>query len=296
MAFVGQLGLQPPKYAPSLKLGEILSGVVPAHPGATDHLSLVTDWQMLGNNQYGVCGPVSEANLRAIVTRYLTGRETYPGWTAVRDLYRLVNPDFSEATGAGDNGVIMQTMLEMTAKYGFDGVKPVAFAQVRVDNPDEVDAAISIFGGLLAGATLRQVQQSQTHDYLWDYVPNSPAWGGHAVLVGQYYDKRRKNVTWAQLVDMTERFWEEQVEEAWVMIWPEHLVNPAFQEGIDLNALAAGYAALTDRPLPLPGPVTDLDCELWDKLWGFLNKRHARDIERAASNIREWGRKKGFRL
>ncbi len=45
------------------------------------------------------------------------------------------------------------------------------------------------------------------------------------------------------------------VEEAWVMIFPEHLGSKQFMQSIDLAALAADYKALTGQDLPIPAPA-----------------------------------------
>ena len=48
----------------------------------------------------------------------------------------------------------------------------------------------------------------------------------------------------------TEAFRTHQVEEAWVVIWPEHLGSKAFLAGVDETALAADYYSLTGREFP----------------------------------------------
>jgi hypothetical protein len=42
------------------------------------------------------------------------------------------------------------------------------------------------------------------------------------------------------------------VEEAWIVIWPEHLGTKEFEQGVDLAQLQADYQALTGSPLVLP--------------------------------------------
>src|SRR5689334_15779699 len=114
---------------PSLKLKDILTGAVPDHPLAADHLSGVTDFGLYGNDQFGDCGPVSVANQRKLVTRYLGLSEQSPTQADVFDLYRRSgNPHFDPATGADDNGVEMSVMLSAVNKGGIGGTKAVAFA------------------------------------------------------------------------------------------------------------------------------------------------------------------------
>lgn len=261
------LGRRAPKGAPALRLGQYLTGAVPPHPVSADHFEAISDWGLYANDTYGDCGPVSVANSRKLITRYLGGAEAEPTQDDVFALYRLVNPTFDPADpgGPGDAGVDMQTMLELAAKHGFAGVKPVAYAKVDHTNVEELHAAIAVFGCLLLGVDLQAAQQTQTDHALWDYQP-SPQWGGHAVLAGRYSgppvaavaadsaQDRTAVVTWAKVVDTTDAFLGHQLSEAWVVIWPEHLGSASFLNGVDLPTLAADYKALTGRTLPVPAP------------------------------------------
>ena len=259
-----RLGLRKPSNKPALRLSRILTGATVPHSPAADHFAAVNDWGLYTNDRYGVCGPTSVANLRKLVTRYLGAVEESPSLDDVYDLYRRSgNPDFDPETGADDNGVDMQTMLEALLSGGIGGKKPVAFAKVNHGDPDEMWAAIEIFGGVLYGVDLAVAQQEQTDEGLWDYVRGSGEWGGHAALGGRYNDAdgtatdRTGVVTWAQLVDFTDSFDSHQVQEVWVVIWPENLGTKQFKEGIDRDALASAYEALTGRPFPDepdPGP------------------------------------------
>lgn len=256
------LGRRPPKHARALHLAGLLTGRVPEHPVSADHFSKVTGWGLWKNNEFGVCGPVSLGNLRKLLSLYLTGTEDTVTQDDVFALYKLVNPGFDPGAGAGDNGVDMQTMLELALEHGFAGKKPLAFAKVDVSNLDEVRAAISIFGGVLLGVTLENAQQSQTDaGGPWDFH-RSGVWGGHAILAGLYTSDGAAHhpdisvVSWAQVLGTTDAFEAQQLEEAWVVIFAEHLDHPAFQEGVDSAGLAAAYEALTGRPFPVPVPVS----------------------------------------
>lgn len=258
------LGKRPPSNKPALRLADILA-VTPTHPPVADHLSKVTDWNILGNDAFGDCGPVSVANSRAVTTKYLTAAELYPDLDAVFDLYRRSgNPNFDPKTDADDNGVDMQTMLGALLKGGIkqpDGsiVKPIAFAKVDHTNVDEIRAAIAAFGFVLFGVSLQASQQTQTDAGLWDYVP-SAAWGGHAVIGGAYSsDGIGSDIvveTWAQLVGLTDAFITHQVDEVWAVIWPEHAGTAQFETSINRAALVQAYNALTGKTIIWPTPVT----------------------------------------
>ncbi len=258
-----RLGRRPPKRAPALRLGPLLTGRTPTHPTTADNLGHVAAWELGGNDQFGTCGPTSVANVRRQVVTYLAFGAPFPSLNDVFDLYRRSgNPRFDPALAPDDprqddNGVDMQTMLEALLAGGIGGHKPLAFAQVDHSNIDELRAAIDIFGGLLYGVTLEMAQRTQTDTGLWDYRA-SPEWGGHAILAGRYTSSPRGEdiavVTWAAVVGTTDAFEQRQLDEAWVVIWPEHLTSAAFQQGVDLAALAAAFADLTGRPFPTVDP------------------------------------------
>lgn len=258
-----KLGLKPATPAvAALELGDFLTGAIPVYPDAVDHLKSVS-YGLYQNDRYGVCGPVAVANHRRMTTALLEGKMVAPSLEAVFDLYRRSgNPNFNPATGADDNGVVMQPMLQQVQNVGIDGVKCLAFARVRLSNLNELDAAIAIFGAVLFGVNLQSAQQAQTNAGRWDYVP-SGQWGGHAVMGGAYIPEGGNDViTWGKRVTMTDRFIRNQVMEGWVVVWPEHLKQRQFLESLDVYKLAEGFEALTGKkfpvvlpPKPNPGPI-----------------------------------------
>ena len=266
-----KLGRRPPiPDRPRLRLGTYLRAI-PTAPPSADHFARVPSWILGGNDRYSDCGPVSVANDRLLVSTYLTGKPQVVSKAAIFDLYRRSgNPGFDPATGSDDGGVVLQVMLEALLEGGIDGVRPVAFASVDRTSLDEMRAAVAIFGSLLVGVNLDVAQQRQK---LWDYRP-SAEWGGHAVMCGRYSESpdRTGVVTWGAVTDVTDAFIAHQLDEAWVVIWPEHLGTRAFEEGLTLAALKADFLALTGRPM-LPQPpgfvARALGC-----LQGFLRRLH----------------------
>lgn len=238
--------LAPNPDAPTLRLTTYLNtDAIPAHPDGADHFANVSDWGLYANDQYGDCGPTSVANSRKLVTKYLTSTEAEPSLDDVIDLYkRSGNPNFP----TDDNGVVMQDMLSEVVKNGIGGVKALGFAKVDHTNPEEINAAIAIFGFMLYGVNLETAQQMQSG--VWDFVDGSAEWGGHAVMGGRYAAGAHGVVTWAEVVDMTDIFVQRQLEEAWVIVWPEHLKDDAFLKGVNMDAFKADYEALTGRPFP----------------------------------------------
>lgn len=250
-------GRRPPKNAPALDFARYLTGQTPEHPVAADHFAAAT-FGLYGNDHFGVCGPTSVCNLVRLVTRALLGTQIEPSQDDCFDLYRRSgNPDFDPTTGAGDNGVDMQTMLEALLSGGVgDGkggnVKPICFAKLDVAQDAVLDATVSIVGGDLWGVNLETAQQAQTNAQppKWDYQ-QSDTWGGHAVLNGKYDESTQDGevISWELDVQTTSPFRRQQLEEGWVVVWQWNLDHPAFQAGVDLNALRADYQELTGQTL-----------------------------------------------
>jgi hypothetical protein len=267
----GRYGRRSPKRAPALKLGPLLTGVVPPHPAAEDYLGALPGWQLLGNDRAGDCNAVTWANMRRLVTATLA-TEHYPTQDQVWQFYRTQNPDFDPAGSAdtngpgssADQGMDVQTGLEyLHATGGPDGVKAVAFAKVDHTNLDEVDAALAIFGALWLGIQVLDANPAQfSAGQPWTDVPGSAVEGGHAILGGGYSASEVKFITWAEETGFDLSFWNGTadgsplVEECWVVIWPEHLGTKAFLEGVDMAQLAADYRAITGGDLPA-APVPD---------------------------------------
>lgn len=255
----GMYGRRAPKRAAALKLGDYLTGVVPTHPSAVDYLAAMSGgWEMLGNDQYGDCVAVTWANTRRLVTTVL-GVANYPTWAQVEAFYKTQNPGFPSQ----DDGMDIQTALEDLDKTGGpDGVKAAGFAAVDYTNPDEVKAAIAIFGSVWVGINVQDAQQTQfSEGKPWDWVSGSGIDGGHSIVSGGYgpagagqLGGDERFITWAEETSFTDKYWGKGVEECWVVIWPEHLGTVEFQQGVDVSALAADYQAITGKAFPAVVP------------------------------------------
>lgn len=260
-------GRRAPSNQPALRFASFRrdGAVIPPHPSSEDYLATLSNWNMLGNDVAGDCVAVTWANFRRLMSRY-AGAETYPSQDDVWAIYRTQNPDFdpsgSERTnGPGseaDQGMDIQTLLTYLTKHGGpDGVKPIAFAKVDYTNRDELEAALAIFGGVWVGINVIEANMTEfDQGKPWDYVKGSAVDGGHSVLAGGYTPNVRF-ITWAQETDFTDSFRTHLFEEAWAVIWPEHLTTAQFEAGVDVAALAADYQAITGRSLPVapPAPV-----------------------------------------
>ena len=260
----GRYGRRSPKNAPALRLGPLLTGTLPAPPTKVDYGTDFAGWQMLGNDVAGDCVAVTWANQRALVTTALSQKTDYPSQTEVWALYRTQNPNFDPngsaiSNGPGspaDGGMDIQTALEyLVGNGGPDGVRAAAFAKVDFTNENELRSAHAIFGQVWYGVNVLVANQTEfSNGQAWDYVAGSPLDGGHSITGVGYDPSDYRFVTWAQETDWTEGFRTHQVEEAWVVIWPEHLGTTQFEQGINVQQLATDYEAITGQTLAIPGP------------------------------------------
>jgi hypothetical protein len=270
----GKPGRRAPKNAPAIKLGDVLrsGATIPPHPDTEDYLAQLSGWQVLGNDVAGDCVAVTWANMRRLVTKFLS-TEVYPTQDQVWEVYKTQNPSFdpngtADTNGPGsqaDQGMDIQTLLEyLTKNGGPDGVKPLAFAKVDYTNQQELEAALAIFGGVWTGVNVLQANMDEFNQgQPWDYVEGSPLDGGHSVLAGGYNPNVRF-ITWGAETEFTPAFVEKLVEETWAVVWPEMLGTAQFEAGIDQTVLAAAYQELTGRPFPVqptpeptPAPVPE---------------------------------------
>lgn len=274
-----QFGKRPPLNKPALRLSSILTGIVPDHPPAVDHLA-IGGWQMLGNDRWGDCVAVTWANVRRLLT-LLAGAESYPGLDQVLQVYKTQNPAFPNQ----DEGMYIQALLELLVSVGGpDGVKPLAFAKVDHTSEAELEAAISIFGYVWVGFGVQARNMSEDFpDNPFEYRPSDRWVGGHSVIVGGYdsdhfgYDERM--ATWARESGFTENGWRNLVDEVYAVIWPEHLGTAQFQQGVDKEKLAAAFKAITGRELPIPidplptSVVDPADVEFAPTLKSYINSK-----------------------
>lgn len=255
-------GRRPPKNAPAIRFADIRrTDYTPVFPANVDYMTpLDAGWNMLGNDQYGDCVAVTWANVRRLVTHWLS-TENYPNLDEVLAFYKTQNPGFPNQ----DDGMDIQTALEYLHSHGGpDGTKAVAFAKVDYTNEDEVRAAIAAFGSVWVGINVLQANMDEFNNgQPWDYVRNSPVDGGHSVIVAGYGAPSGGSLagiirfeTWAEETSFTDAFWKHLVEECWVVVWPEHLGTASFEANVDGQALADEYKTLTGQTLVIPPQPT----------------------------------------
>ena len=264
-----QFGRRTPKAAPALAFASFADAlVIPDHPSRYNSIDGWSGWDILGNDRYGDCVAVTWATVRRIVTT-LAGKPSYPTLDKVLEFYRTQNPNFdpngsSSTNGPGsssDGGMDIQTALEYLLHTGGpDGVKALAFAKVDHRNVEQMKAALAIFDYVWLGVNVTDTNESEFPNKAWTIAGN--ILGGHSIT-GTGYDETKFDMeTWACQAYLATDFVSKGsasgagVEEAWIVIWPEHaeLLTDAQRSAMD-----TAFYELTGRhidwPTPAPAPA-----------------------------------------
>jgi hypothetical protein len=253
-----RLGRKPASHREALSFTDYLTpGKLTPIPGQANHLSEVPTWALGANNQFSTCGPTSCANFTIMAFRYLLGIPVTVTDDAIFALYRLAgNPGFNPATGADDNGVDMNVLMEAWVENGLSVtlpgnvqqvVKPLATAALNIHDIDGIRASTAVLGGVLFGFDMEVAQQTQ---HVWTPQPGSAQWGGHAVFGGMYTSIAQNDenvVSWAAQYGTSDSFILQQGEEVFVAVLPQMLTNPAFVKNVDLAQLEADWTDLTGK-------------------------------------------------
>jgi len=287
-------GRREPSNGPAIDFADHLL-VPPSAPIADVAPQLV--WPMDKNDEWGDCVVAGADHTLETVNTALLG--SYTNWSVDQILayYRTQNPDFDPNTGVGDNGMDIQTFLSYLVKHGVI----LGFAKIDHTNPAEMDAAIYLGLAIITGENLTVAQQTQT---VWDIVPGDAPWGGHCTTsVGYPGAARDTCVTWGALVDMTEAFVAQAVEEAWFVITQAHVDHPGFRAGYDMASFAAAYKQLTGRDFPVPvappapsptpappapAPAVDPDHALAAVARAWVSHRHVGQNHVMALALQQW--------
>jgi hypothetical protein len=232
---------------------------LPAPPVVVDRAGKVTSWPMYGNDVAGDCTFATVGHEIQAWTAYASTEVEIPE-SSVISAYSAVS-GYDPATGANDNGAVIQDVLNYWRKNGVQGDpgKVLAFAQVKqIDNITTLRQVLELFGTIYIGLNVPQSAMDQFDaGQPWTVVPGSPIDGGHAVPV-QYIDGSASPigvVTWAKLQMMSWEFWKTYVEEAWVVVTQDWLQkNGSTVGGFSLTDLGNDFAAITGQPNPFPGP------------------------------------------
>lgn len=206
--------------------------VADALPPSTDLAKL---FPMDGNDRYGDC---TIAAIAHAVTFFkgLLGIRKVMAESSVLKLYRHL-------TGGEDTGLNMLDVLNYWRKHTIETDKILAFAKIDPRNHKHVKQAIQVFGGVYTGF---QCQQNVLTDFdaHRPWTPGKLTQDGHAIYTVNYDADTVTVFTWGSTQKGTWAWWDECVDEAYVVLPPE-AKKQGFAPGFDFAALEADLATVT---------------------------------------------------
>lgn len=203
-----------------------------------DYASLVEAWPMYCNGpdpENAVCCPGSPEGCGDCAWAYWG--HAVQSWTAYASTEVIIPADeiiagyattgYNPQTGEGDNGSDMQTVLEYMRNTGLTDSsgrvhKIAAYALLKNSSQELLAQALDLGGTVYLGASIQQAQEDQfSAGKPWDYVAGSPFVGGHAFGLQRRAAaglSKLRLVTWGQLWPATTSFYNECVDERYVVI------------------------------------------------------------------------------
>jgi hypothetical protein len=238
---------------------------LPKHPASFGHDDLVRVWGMLGNGDYGCCGPASAVHFFMEASAE-SGRPCVATTDSCLDLYGFTG--FKRGDPSTDQGTVLRDMFKDLIKHGYvDGAGTVheVKAFVRVDHTDleQLQEAAYLFSGVIMGYNLPKSAEEQFDaGKPWSVVKGSPSVGGHAVFVPRFEQVVRAGVfgaiadavagrrlqarcvTWGEEEIVEEGFIRANADEAWAIVTPDTLKDGKTLEGLDMDSLLADLKAV----------------------------------------------------
>lgn len=214
---------------------------------------------MYANDQVGDCTCAAVGHMVNQLTFYGSGQEIEPTEQHVLAMYSAIT-GYVPGDESTDTGAYCQDVLAYWRKNGLEGHKIVAYASLDVSNLTEIKQAIAAFGTVYVGMTVTDAaEKAFDAGKVWDVKKGSRALGGHCVPVGAYNSAKKTldGVTWASEFSMSEAYWAQNVDEAWVVLDEDGLNKAAaYFTGLpSFWALGEDFTALTGEANPIPQPV-----------------------------------------
>lgn len=182
---------------------------------------------MMGNDEIGNCTIVGMAHGDTVWSGLVSNLSIYPD--------DLVKKIYFHLTGGDDTGLAMLPVLEYFRKNIVLGETIYAYMSMNHYNHTHVKQAINLFGGVFVGF---QVQEKCIDDFINKriWTPGKLLNAGHAIFVTGYDKEGLDILTWGNVHRGTWKWWDECVDEAYVVLPPE-AVDPDFAPGFDFDKL-----------------------------------------------------------
>jgi hypothetical protein len=224
-------------------------GDLPVAPREFGQQALVTDWGMLGNDNYGDCVWAGAAHETMLWNAEAGSKVTFADDAVLSDYSAVTGFDPSDPST--DQGTDMQKAAAYRQKTGvldaFGHRHTVeAYVALKKRSLDWITRAAYAFGAVGVGIRFPSTAMAQFNaGKPWSYVPFSTVEGGHYVpIVGRLANGNLLCVTWGQIQEMTPTFFWKYNDENVAYLSLEALKNSENLLGLNVRQLEADLRAL----------------------------------------------------
>jgi len=189
---------------------------------------------MLGNDQYGDCGPAGLQHGFEADATIAHETEQWPTTEQVVNYYL-------DYTGGKDDGVVLADFLAYVRAHGFYDHHVHAYAPVRVQDVQLLHTSVWLYGFAYTGIVVTAgMEDAFANGQPWTTnLLDSPVQGGHCVPIVGYDDHYLYCVTWGQVQPITYPAWHYIASEAWAVLTGEFMARHGNGRGINIDALIA---------------------------------------------------------
>jgi hypothetical protein len=232
----------------------IVAGALPKAP-ASMPVPDFSDWGVLGNSQFGDCGPAALQHLMEAAATDTGKTETWPTDQQVIDYYLAY-------TGGQDDGVVLSQYLAYVRTRGYYGHTVAAFAPVRMHEVATLTSAIYLYDAAYCGINVTQAMMDAFgagQPWTLAMAQGEPL-GGHCIPLVAFSPEYLTAISWGGVQQIEYDAWHAMSEEAWAVIPGElaagdgHGVNLAALEA-DLDRLGGHAPPPAPAPAPAPAPI-----------------------------------------
>jgi hypothetical protein len=224
---------------------------LPALPDTFGHGDLfpTREWGVLGNDDWGDCGPAGEDHAEKVLTTL--GGNPAPFTTETAEaLYSAVTGFDPQAGPPGENPTDQGTDIHALARYrrktgAVDANgryhRIGAYVWLEPGNWEELLYGTYLFQVAGIGWELQEAQERQfQNNETWDYEEGSPVVGGHWTISPE----KERLVSWGTLCPFTQKLYEKQNDEGLVYISREVIVDGKDPNGFRAKQLFADLELL----------------------------------------------------
>lgn len=225
-----------------------------AGPAATPPVRIaaprVSDWGMLGNDQYGDCVFAGADHEHICWSAEVEHASSFTAQEALADYSAVTG--FNPADPSTDRGTDVLAALKYRRKTGVIGAygrrhKIGAYAQIEPGHVDHVKLAISDFNAVgigiqFPGSAMDQFNAGKP----WTVVAGATEDGGHYIPLVGYDASWFYCVTWGKLQRLSYGFFAEYCDEAYALLSTDSLNKAGYtRTGLNLAQLVADLKAVT---------------------------------------------------